>query len=67
VLGEERVERLVLVEADQVVELLPVVREVLAEVIADADARPLQLHLEEIGDQGDAGAAGRAGLGAAFH
>src|SRR6185437_10207424 len=67
VLRQQRVEGLVRVEANQRVELLATVREVLAEVVADRHARPLQLGPQEIRDQRDAGAAGGSGLGAALH
>ena len=64
--GQRGVERLVLVKADQVVQLLAAVRKVLAQVVRHRDARAFELDLQQLGDQRNARSAGGARLGAAL-
>ena len=61
--GEQRVEGAEPVHADEVEELLPGVREVLAEVVGDRLAGPLHLPGEQLAEQRHAGAAAGAGGG----
>ncbi len=49
--GEERLERPQLVQPDEMEELLPRVREVLAEVVGDLLAGPLHLQGEQLAEQ----------------